>query len=105
MRTRPPLALSLALLAAGCARGKPRSDSPDGGRVELSVGEDVRPVYPREGVKPHPLAERLCGALHTLPRERQVACCGGPPGINFVSECVRMLSAALRDGAVTVDAA
>lgn len=64
--------------------------------------ESVQPVYPIK-VKPHPRAEKLCGLLHDLPARRRGECCGRPPGATLSSECVRMLSAAIRSGAVTLE--
>jgi hypothetical protein len=78
-----------------------------GGKADATAedDDDVRPVYPVDGVEPHPLATKLCGALHDLPESRRAACCREPSGLVVTKECVRMLSAALRGGAVTVDAA
>src|SRR5262249_23703548 len=46
-----------------------------------------------------------CRALHGRSEERRAECCGGRPGIVLTSECTRALGAALRAGAVSLDAA
>jgi hypothetical protein len=75
------------------------------GPAGSGVDEDeVRPVYPVDGVTPDPLAARLCTALHELPEKRRSACCGQSAGLVPTSECVRMLSAALHGKAVELGA-
>src|SRR5262249_48423753 len=66
------------------------------------IDATVQPVYPID-VKPLPEAERFCQAVYDLPVRRRAACCQAPPGIALTSECVRMLSAALRSGAVSLE--
>ena len=68
--------------------------------------EETRPVYPSrlEGA-PEPLAVALCEALHAVPERRRLACCSGASGLVLTDECVRVLTYALRSGAVTADAA
>ena len=51
------------------------------------------------------LAQRLCETLHTLPQKRKDQCCGTSTSGGLATECVRLLSASLRDKAVTLDAA
>jgi hypothetical protein len=51
---------------------------------------------PREA---HPLAVRLCDALHALPGRRIAECCGTPPSRFVFDECVRVVSASLESGA------
>ena len=59
-------------------------------------------MYPLDAAAPDPIAERLCTALQEMPVKRQAACCSAAPGVLATSECVRMLSAALHFGAVTL---
>lgn len=54
--------------------------------------------------KPDPLAERLCDALHTLPAKRKSQCCGTTPS-SLAGICSQELSASIRRGAATLDAA
>jgi hypothetical protein len=59
-------------------------------------------IYP-EVVPPHPLATRLCSVLHGTPVRRKSECCKGPVPNYVESECVRLLSASLHTGLVTLD--
>ncbi len=67
--------------------------------------QDVKPVYPVEGVIPDPVAKRLCEALHDVPEARRAECCDRPKAAVLTGECVRMLSAAMKAKAVHLDAA
>jgi hypothetical protein len=81
--------------------GRPAPPSADDDReVELEVVS----LFPLE-VTPEPLAVRFCAAIHDLPLARKAACCRSQPGGSLAGECTRTLSAALADGAVTLDAA
>jgi hydrogenase/urease accessory protein HupE len=60
-----------------------------------------RSVYPRLSGPVDPTVARVCRALSALPRERRAACHGRRPGLLLTSECERMLSGAVADGAVT----
>lgn len=82
--------LSASAPAASSAEGRPQ---------EL----DVRPVYPALQGPPHPLASRLCGVLHDIPKQRRAACCSQPPEQGIEAECLRNLSGALSSAAVTVE--
>lgn len=64
--------------------------------------DEVRPVYPPLQGEPDPLAKRLCDGLQTIGFERKAACCKGSVPGNVAGECVRALTAAIRDGSVTV---
>jgi hypothetical protein len=66
--------------------------------------DDVRPVYPADAGPPNPLAQRFCAALHDMPEQRRATCCSDKPGLVLTSECVRMVSAAIALGAVSLDA-
>lgn len=91
----------VALLVVGCK--KPEVAVPDAGA--LSTGDEVRPVYPMDA-KATPSAERLCRALYSVRAERRQACCHEGAGPDVMQlECVRMLSAAVADHAVTLDEA
>src|SRR5437870_767763 len=93
---------ALALLVAAAPGCKCTS-----GSLPVDAGADaddrVRPVYDSTGPA-HPLAEKLCAALHQLPEERRAACCHGGAGFTATSLCTGALSAALRGGAVALDA-
>jgi hypothetical protein len=54
--------------------------------------------------KPDPRAASLCQALHGLPEERRVACCGGTSGRVLLDECTRLTSLALSAGDMDLDA-
>jgi hypothetical protein len=95
------LIVILMIMAPGCKEKAPAPEekSPvDDGMQDL----DIKSVYPME-VKPAPIAEKLCRAIHALQRERHAACCQETPGVHFASECVRMLSAALESKVVRLD--
>ena len=73
-----PLLLSLGLLAgltSACRRTKAEAPMPEitPGRVSKSDDHGPRPVYPMRGVSPHPLARRLCDALHEIPAANAAA--------------------------------
>ena len=51
-----------------------------------------------------PLALRLCDALHTLPAKRKQECCGAKTA-SLATVCTQELTAAIRRGAVTLEAA
>jgi hypothetical protein len=119
-RDRTAIALCAGALAFAIAGCKTERASPDGGGVRAESDarastagagdggpdeDEVRPVYPIEGVETHPLAAKLCEALHDLPEKRRSACCGEPPGLVVTKECERMLSAAIRARAVELAAA
>lgn len=69
-----------------------------------SGGDQVKSVYPQSSDPPDPLAQRFCDALHTLPTQRKGECCKSPPSLSLASECTRMLSYALRQKAVKLEA-
>jgi hypothetical protein len=56
-------------------------------------------------VSPELLAQRLCAVLHALPEERKAQCCSTAPSSTLAAECTGMLSAALRDRTLRLDAA
>lgn len=63
----------------------------------------MRPVYPAG--ESLPAAQRLCDALYRLPAEGRAACCEERSAPGFaLSQCVLVVSSALRSGAVTLDA-
>jgi hypothetical protein len=59
-------------------------------------------VYPRD-VAPHPLATRLCEALHGVPARRKAECCGSEPAPFLMAECTRVLGATLNAGTAELD--
>jgi hypothetical protein len=64
---------------------------------------EARPVYPAEPGPPDPQALRFCAAIQALPQERKAACCAdSPTGSAPIDACVRTLSYALADHAVTL---
>lgn len=118
----PPLRFLLAAaLAAGCSRDPAGGAAPassasasasasapvaassaDAGGGRRGGDDEVKPVYPVTRDAPDPLAQRLCEALHALPARRKAECGGGAVGFHAGGECARMLSFALRSGAVKV---
>jgi hypothetical protein len=81
---------------------------PSGAEAPASVEPPpapVVPVYPHEVAADEPLAVRLCEALHDLAARRRADCCRRAPGTSLAAECARVLSAALRNKAVRLDAA
>ena len=113
MINRTLLALSLICLV-GCKKAAPPPTAPappstTPAAADSQAGapgpadEEVRPVYSEVPGAPDPLAQKLCTALHALAEERRAACCKITPGVTMVDECVKIVSAALRSKAVTVD--
>ncbi|HVE81766.1 MAG TPA: hypothetical protein VND93_02925 [Myxococcales bacterium] len=104
MRSLLPLAACAALAATafgpGCKCARSGFAAPDAAGID---DDQVRPNYDLTGPT-HPLAAKLCDALHKLPLERRVECCHGGGGVTMVSQCTAMLSSALRLGAVTAEA-
>jgi predicted small lipoprotein YifL len=97
MRSFLSAALLLAL-AASCRKGPPADEA-----AADANDEEIKPVYAAgEAV---PAAQQLCDVLYTIPAERRAACCHGKPPPDFgLSQCVVTLSAALRSGAVSLEA-
>ncbi len=62
----------------------------------------IKSIYP-DNVAPNPLAVTLCNALHALPARRKAECCETKAGLNLTDQCVKMLSAGVADGALTLD--
>ena len=90
----PPAAAPPAGAAASDPATVPAADL-------LAGNEEVKPAY--ETGPALPLAQKLCAALYELPDTRRAQCCSGKPRSGFGSECVRVLSAALRAGGVALD--
>lgn len=63
--------------------------------------DEIKPVYPALTGPAHPLATRVCKALHRRRAERKAECCKTAPQIDMTDECVKMLTTALNDGAVS----
>ncbi len=64
----------------------------------------IRPVYHERHLPPHPHAQQLCAALHTLPAKRKQTCCRERAfGYLVTPECIRTLSIALHQKTVTLD--
>ncbi len=109
------LALALAAALACTKKGPaapaagaqdPVARESDAGAEGLPAEDEVKPVYAEFAGPALPLAEKLCGALYDLPEVRRSTCCSGQPGHSFVTtECTRIVSAALRSGAVALDSA
>ena len=109
----------LGLLAGGCTCSKTDGDPVAGTIASAPVivasgatvptsrpDEDVRPVYPIDAGPPDPLAMRFCEAVQALPERRRAECCSSVrTGIAPVDACVRTLSYALAQRALTLDAA
>ncbi len=64
---------------------------------------EIQPVYPIDAGPPDPLALRFCEAVQALPEKRKSECCtGARVGTAPVDACVRTLSYALAQHAVTL---
>lgn len=115
------LVLSAAFLFLACQREAARVNAPArpasrdagaipqlppelAGRMAPQLSADTRPVYPTQLTgAPDPLAVRLCQALHGLPMSRRIDCCGGTPGTVLTDDCIRVVTYAVRDHAITLD--
>jgi hypothetical protein len=123
MRSRSVLAVLVAALAPfaltpGCHRDDAPSpagagasasaSSPDAAALASASGgkgeDEVRPVYPLLKGEPEPAARKLCAALHEVPARAKAACCQGTSGSSLASLCEGVVTAALRAGAVTIEA-
>src|SRR5688572_23141906 len=91
MRIRALVVIAFTL--AACKRETPQIERPE-------IDDSVKPVYPAV-IDPHPLAARLCEALHELPAKKVAECKGLAPR-TITSECTRTLSGALSFSAVTL---
>jgi hypothetical protein len=82
----------------------------DAGAAAEAAGGGPSPIdglgttYPA-GAPAHPLAIRLCEALHGLPARRKAECCGGDPAHFLATECARVLGATLHAGTVELEEA
>jgi hypothetical protein len=115
------LAGPLGFFAGGCTCSKtdggPASSASAVSSVSPTTGsgsaaatsnadDEVRPVYPIDAGPPDPLASRFCEAVQALPDKRKAACCvDARTGVVPVDSCVRTLSYAIAQRAVTLDAA
>ena len=112
-----PLALAPPLAAGGCTCSKvdgapaatTASADPTAPAVSTERGpkskpdREVRPVYPVDAGPPDPAATRFCEAVQTLPEKRKAECCvGARVGTAPVDSCVRTLSYAIAQHAVTL---
>lgn len=117
MTQSSPLAIGLfwlgAFAVASCSKAEPTAQPVSTASAASSAASEpsaesgadlVRPVYPVTNDPPDPLAQRFCEALHTLPTTRKGACCKSPPSLSLASECTRMLSYALKQKAVKLEA-
>lgn len=73
--------------------------------TDMRESDGIEPVYPKTSGPPDPLAEKLCAALYDVPANRRAECCHHSSGFSLTSECVRILSHALRDKSVSLDSA
>ena len=114
------LAGPLGLFAGGCTCAKTDgapTASPSASTTASAISssaaaprsrpdDEVRPVYPVDAGPPDPLATRFCEAIQALPEARKAECCAGArTGVAPTSACVRTLSYALAQRAVSLDAA
>ena len=108
-------ALIAVLLACGCT-SSPKAEralpGPSAAPLpaedrEAPGSDEIRPVYPADAGAPDPLAQRFCGAVELLPEQRRAECCGASGGLAEAlgESCVRTLSFALAQRAVTLAAA
>jgi hypothetical protein len=106
----------LTLAAAGCRSGATSSQvsalsTQDAGGAKQDAGaaisapiDGLGTVYPLDA-PPHPLAIRLCEALHDIPARRKGECCGGEPVRFLTKECARVLGATLHAKTVKLEEA
>jgi hypothetical protein len=87
--------LAVLLLLAEARQSPPATPTPSPGGAPRPMARPTRPV----------LARRLCDALHALPTARQAQCCRASPLPSLAGVCAETLSASLRQGAVSLDAA
>jgi hypothetical protein len=101
----PPAPLAAAPLAAAPPREGGKAVPPVGDVPSPGGGDaPVSPVYPGESALQDGASE-LCSVLFDLPTTRRAACCNTTPGAGMRAECLRNVSGALADGAITVDEA
>ncbi len=98
-----PRSVLLALLVSAC-QSSSQSNPQTGPQPTQPPVAEPKPLYPLNIGKPDPLAERLCGALQAAPLQRKAECCGTTTSGGLTSECVRILTTTLRDGAVRIEA-
>lgn len=112
------LAVGVTLIVAGCTEGAkpgpgPAASSaapPTASAITTTAAtgappeRELTPVYPVDAGAPDPLAQRFCDAVHVLPEKRAGACCGagGNAGEVMSGQCVRTLSFALAQRALTI---
>jgi len=111
-----PLRLTLLslLLAVGCPKPPTPVPPPVASPTTAGSGaavqgeekaDEIKPVYAGNAPVDH-LAQRLCNLFNGLPAERQAACCkGGKLTVNFETECTRVVSLALSEKHLSLDAA
>lgn len=101
----------LGLLGGGCTCSGPDAPVASGIEPPPVVAapppvDEARPVYPIDAGPPDPLATRFCEAVRALPERRRAECCASVrTGAAPVEECVRTLSYALAQRALTLDPA
>jgi hypothetical protein len=102
MRRHLSTALLLALSFA-CKKPAPAAPAPAADALDAGADEDVKPVY--AAGETVPLAQQLCDALYEVQADRRAACCSSKPSPGLgLSQCVLTVSAALRSGAVSLEA-
>lgn len=90
------------VVLCGCPKAAEQHITPqvDGGPGGAG-SNDVEPVYPAS-VATLPLADKLCRVLAETVENKRATCCHASRGVVVTSECTRMLSAAVRDGAASI---
>jgi hypothetical protein len=108
--------VAMLLPATGCRSRDPSpqgvgtSSTRDAGALQAEGSSSLAPIdglgtiYP-QGAPPHPLAIRLCEALHALPLRRKAECCGGGAAPFLATECARVLGATLHAKTVELEEA
>jgi hypothetical protein len=93
---------------ASAPTARPKAPSTLAGAAEARPPSppEVRPVYPTGPVTPDATAAALCRALHETPARRRAECCQrpAPPAGAHGAACTRLLSLAVADGAIRLDA-
>jgi hypothetical protein len=100
----------LGLFAGGCTCSKSDGGAgaapTDVAAPRSKSDDEVRPVYPVDAGPPDPLATRFCEAVQALPEKRKAECCtDARTGVAPTDACVRTLSYAIAQHAITLDAA
>jgi hypothetical protein len=103
------VAVSIGLSFPGCVCSKSDDAKPQANADAASIAPfampRAEPVFPMDGGPPEPLAVKFCDAALKHGVDRRQECCKEPSRPSSSGQCIRTLSVALRDKAVTIDPA